>query len=385
MWGRIAVIVRKEFLQLLRHPRMRLTLFLPPILQLIIFGYAVNMDVDHIRLGWMDGDRTPASRELLSAFTGSGRFFVKALPANEDGVRRLLDTGEVQAVIRVLPGFASDLTRGRNAQIQLLLDGTNSNSATLISSYASAIVSTFSADAAAGQARLQLLTRMTSSAGVLNTRSSHLTAVPRIWFNPDLRSSNYFVPGVMSNILLVITVMLTAMTIVREKELGTIEHLLVTPIRPIELMIGKVIPAAFVGLVDVLLITLAASLIFHIPFRGSPLLLAVCAALFLLTSLGIGLFISTISQTQQQAVMSSFLFAAPTFMLSGFMFPIRNMPLAVQYFTYLNPLRYFLEIVRGIVLKGTGVAVLWPQMLALLVYGVCIVTLAAARFRRRLD
>lgn len=384
MWERILVIVRKEFTQMLRHPRMRLTIFLPPLLQLIVFGYAVNMDIENIRLGWMDGDRTPASRELLNLFMGSDRFHVKALPASEDDVRRLLDSGEVQAVVRVLPGFAADLSRGRRTQVQLLLDGANSNSATLISSYASQIVGGYAARAAIDQNRLRVLARVTSS-GINNTQSARVQARTRIWFNPDLKSSNYFVPGVMSNILLVVTVMLTAMAIVREKELGTMEQLLVTPIRPIELIIGKIVPAAFVGLVDVLIITIAAILIFHIPFRGSPLLLGVCAVLFLLTSLGIGLFISTISSTQQQAVMSSFLFAAPTFMLSGFMFPIRNMPLAVQYFTYLNPLRYFLEIVRGIVLKGTGVEVLWPQMLALLVYGVCIMTLAAVRFRRRLD
>lgn len=384
MWGRIAVIVRKEFLQMFRHPRMRLTLFLPPILQLIIFGYAVNMDIDHVRIAWMDGDRSPASRELLAGFTGSGRFHVKAFPESEDDVRRLLDAGEVQAVVRVLPGFASDLSRGRRTHVQLLLDGANSNSATLVASHATRIVGAYAVGAALDQNRVRLLAR-TSSTGVLSARSTLLTAQSRVWFNADLKSSNYFVPGVMGNILLVITVMLTALSVVREKELGTMEHLLVTPVRPMELMIGKVIPAAFVGLVDMLLITLGAMLIFHIPFRGSPALLAFCAGLFLLTSLGIGLFISTISRTQQQAVMSSFLFAAPTFMLSGFMFPIRNMPPLVQYLTYFNPLRYFLEIVRGIVLKGTGVEVLWPQMLALLVYGTCIMTLAAARFRRTLE
>ncbi len=383
MWERILVIVRKEFTQMLRHPRMRLTLFLPPLLQLIVFGYAVNMDIDNIRLGWMDGDRTPASRDLLDRFTGSDRFQVRALPESEDDVRRLLDSGEVQAVVRVLPGFAADLARGRRTQVQLLLDGANSNSATLISSYASQIVGGYAARAAIDQNRLRVMARVATS--INNTQSPRLQARTRIWFNPDLKSSNYFVPGVMSNILLVVTVMLTAMAIVREKELGTMEQLLVTPIRPIELILGKIVPAAFVGIVDVLIITAAAILIFHIPFRGSPLLLGFCAVLFLLTSLGIGLFISTISSTQQQAVMSSFLFAAPTFMLSGFMFPIRNMPVAVQYFTYLNPLRYFLEIVRGIVLKGTGADVLWPQMLALLIYGVCIMTLAAVRFRRRLE
>ena len=182
-----------------------------------------------------------------------------------------------------------------------------------------------------------------------------------------------------------VTLMLTALAIVREKEIGTMEQLMVTPIRPIELMLGKTLPFALVGLVDVMLVTTAALLIFHIPFRGSLLLLLVCAVLFLMTTLGAGLFISTISQTQQQAMMAVVLLLQPAFMLSGFAFPIRNMPLAVQYLTYLNPLRYFMEIVRGIFLKGAGIAVLWPQMVALAVYGVSVLTLSAMRFRKTLD
>jgi len=208
---------------------------------------------------------------------------------------------------------------------------------------------------------------------------------PRVWFNADLASRNYYVPGVMANLIMVVTVMLTAMAIVREKEIGTMEQLMVTPIRPIELMIGKTLPFALVGLIDVTLVTTLALVWFRVPFRGSFLFLLLCAAFFLLTSLGTGLFISTISRTQQQAVMSSFFFATPTFMLSGFSFPIRNMPLPVQYLTYLNPLRYFVEIVRGIFLKGIGLSVLWPQMLILAVYGVTILFLAAARFQKKLD
>jgi ABC-2 type transport system permease protein len=219
----------------------------------------------------------------------------------------------------------------------------------------------------------------------LNLKTPHVSVNSRVWFNPDLKSRNYFIPGVVTNIIMVVTVILTAMAIVREKEIGTMEQLMVTPIRPVELMIGKMIPFALIGLVDVVLVTAGALLIFQVPFLGSGLLLLVSSALFLLTSLGAGLFISTISQTQQQAMMSSFFFAAPTFMLSGFVFPIRNMPLAVQYFTYLNPLRYFIEIVRGIFLKGTGAAILWPQMVALLIYGVTVMGLSTARFRKRFD
>jgi len=193
------------------------------------------------------------------------------------------------------------------------------------------------------------------------------------------------VPGVVANIIMMVTLMLTVMAIVREKEIGTMEQLMVTPIRPIELMLGKTLPFALVGIIDVALITAAALLVFHIPFRGSPLLLLFCALLFLMTTLGAGLFLSTISQTQQQAMMMNFFFSTPAFMLSGFAFPIRNMPIAVQWLTYLNPLRYFIEIVRGIFLKGVGVSVLWPQMAALTVYGVVVLSLSAARFQKKLD
>jgi ABC-2 type transport system permease protein len=372
MWARIRVIVRKEFRQALREPRMRVLLFLPPLVQLIIFGYAVNLDVDNIRIAWMDRDRTPESRDLLGSFQGSSRFQIAATPSREDDIQWLLDRGRVQAVVRVQPGFARDLLRGRTPSVQILVEGTNSNTAALAGSYAGEIVARFA------QKRMPV-----SSAGRVGI--PELAARTRVWFNPDLKSRNYFVPGVIANIIMLVTLMLTALAIVREKEIGTMEQLMVTPIRPVELMIGKTLPFAVVGLLDVILITTAALVIFHIPLRGSLPLLLANAVLFLMTSLGAGLFISTISQTQQQAMMSSFFFAMPCFMLSGFAFPIHNMPAAVQYLTFLNPLRYFVEIVRGIFLKGTGISVLWPQTLALAVYGVAVMALSALRFRKRLD
>jgi ABC-2 type transport system permease protein len=206
-----------------------------------------------------------------------------------------------------------------------------------------------------------------------------------VWFNPDLKSRNYFVPGVVVNIITLVTLMLTAMAIVREKEIGTMEQLMVTPIQPIELMLGKTLPFAMVGLFDVTLAVSVALALFHIPFRGSVWVLLLGAVVFLMTSLGAGLFISTVSRTQQQAMMSTFLFFQPFFLLSGFTFPIRNMPVAVQYLTFLNPVRYFLEIVRGIFLKGSGVSVLWPQLVALAVIGVSVLTMSALRFHKKLD
>ncbi len=382
MWERVGVILRKEFIQTFRNPRMRFLLFLPPVLQLVIFGYAVSLDVDHARIAWMDMDNTPASRALLAKFEGSGRFEVVATPRSEAEVQSVLDRGEAHAVVRVLPNFARDLQRGRSTEVQILVDGTNSNTASLVSSYAAAVIAGFSADEAPKPqgfgAAAATAGRIPMTAGLVSPRS-------RVWFNPDLRSRNYFVPGVAANILMMITLMLTGQAIIREKEIGTMEQLMVTPMRPIELMLGKTLPFALVGIVDMLIITTVALLMFHVPFRGNFFLLLFCAVLFLMTSLGAGLFLSTISQTQQQANMMSFFFNTPAFMLSGFTFPIRNMPVAVQYLTYLNPLRYFMEIVRGVFLKGVGIDILWPKMLALAVYGVLILGLSAMRFRKTLD
>jgi ABC-2 type transport system permease protein len=383
MWERILVILRKELIQALREPRMRLLLFVPPMVQLLIFGFAVNLDVDHTRIAWMDLDRTPLSRELRAKFEGSGRFDVVAEPASEDAVQRTLDRGEAQAVVRIAPNFERDVKRGRPTEVQVLLDGTNSNTASLVASYAGSVIADFSAAASAERQNVRILARSANSPPPL--AAPQVVARSRVWFNPDLHSRNYFVPGVVANIIFMVTLMLTAMAIVREKELGTMEQLMVTPVRPIELMIGKTLPFAIVGLIEVFLISSAARLIFHTPFRGSVVLLFVCSVLFLMTSLGAGLFLSTISQTQQQAMMMNFFFSTPAFMLSGFAFPIRNMPEAVQWLTYLNPLRYFMEIVRGLFLKGVGVSVLWPQMLCLAVYGVAVLGMSAARFHKSLD
>src|SRR5271157_303414 len=383
MWERIRVIIRKEFIQALREPRMRTLLFLPPIIQLIVFGFAVNMDVDHVRIAWMDLDRTPMSRDLRARFEGSGRFDVVAMPRTEDDVQQAMDRGRVQAVVRVLADFERDVRRGRPAAVQVLVDGTNSNTASLVSSYGGEIIAAFSNDVGTDRQTAQILGRGATSP--VNLVFPRVSARTRVWFNPDLYSRNYFVPGVVANIIMMVTLMLTALAIVREKEIGTMEQLMVTPLRPMELMLGKTLPLAVVGLVDVTLVTTLALVLFHVPFNGSFLLLLACALLFLMTSLGAGLFISTISHTQQQAMMSSFFFSMPAFMLSGFAFPIRNMPLVVQYLSYLNPLRYFIEIVRGIFLKGVGVGVLWPQMACLAVYGATVLTLSALRFHKTLD
>jgi len=383
MRERLKEIIRKEFRQAFRDTRMRTLLFLSPLIQLVIFGLAVNLDVDHAQIAWMDGDHSFQSRELLAAFQGSGRFEIVGTPSNDREAQALLDASKADLVVRVLPGFERDIQRHRPTSVQILINGSNSNTANIVSGYASSIITSFAAQVMQEQNRDRLAARMAQAP--VHIGVPDLKAQSRVWFNPELKSRNYFVPGIVVNILMQITLMMTAMAIVREKEIGTMEQLMVTPIRPIELMLGKTLPFALVGLVDMALVVIASLLLFHVPFRGSVLLLFACAILFLMTSLGAGLFISTISQTQQQAMMTTFLLFQPFFLLSGFTFPLRNMPQSIQYLTLLNPVRYFIEIVRGLFLKGSGVSVLWPQMMALGIFGVVILSLSAMRFRKRLD
>ena len=385
MKQRLRRIIRKEFLQAFRDPRMRAMLFLPPLIQLLIFGYAVNLDVNLARIAWMDQDHSSASRELLSQFQGSGRFLILAEPDNEAQMQKLLDQAKVDAVIRVMPGFARDVERGRTTSVQVLLDGTNSNTASIISNYAAQTIGRYSSEVRARLQRSKMVAGTMASGGPMHPAVPNIVTRSRVWFNPDLKSRNYFIPGVVVNIITLVTLSLTSMAIVREKEIGTMEQLMVTPIRPTELILGKTLPFVLVGLWDMLLVVGASLLIFHIPFAGNFALLVACTLLFLLTSLGAGLFISTVSKTQQQAMMATGLFFQPFFMLSGFSFPIRNMPASMQALTYINPVRYFMEIVRGIFLQGAGIHTLWPQMVALAIFGVTILWLSVLRFHRQLE
>ncbi len=388
MWERTKEIIRKEFRQSLRDPRMRVLLLAPPLIQLLIFGYAVNLDVEHTRIGWIDMDDSPESRELRSAFEASSYFQIEASVSSRGTKEsyRSLDKGTIQAIVQVLPAFSRQLHReGKMATIQILVDGTNSNTAGIVANYASQVVSAYTTRVESERRNARIMARTGGATGPPRMNLPRISVESRVWFNPNVKSRNYFVPGIVVNIIALVTIMLTAMSIVREKEIGTMEQLMVTPIRPIELMVGKMCPFAMIGLIDVALITAAALIIFRIPFRGSALTLFGCASLFILTTLGVGLFISTVSRTQQQAMMSSFFFFMPAFMLSGFAFPIRNMPEWVQYTTFLNPLRYFMEIVRGVFLKGVGLEYLWPQALTLAVFGVVTLLLSALRFRKRLD
>jgi ABC-2 type transport system permease protein len=375
VFERIRHMLVKEFIQVFRDPKMRGVIFMMPIIQTLVFGYAVTTDVRHVRTAVYDLDRSVASRELTSRFVRSGYFDLVADVSREGDVRALMDRGTVRTVLQINREFGGNLAAGRTASVQVIVDGTDSNTAAVVLDYAARITQAYSTDILVD--RIAALPRPSQRPGAVELES-------RAWFNDNLESRNFYVPGVIAIIVLLITLMLTSMAVVREKEIGTMEQIIVTPIRPVEFILGKTVPFALIGFADVLIITTIGVGWFDIPIRGSLLVLFGATALYLLTTLGIGLLISTVSQTQQQAMMSSFFFYFPAVLLSGFMFPIANMPTVVEWLTYLNPLRYFLVIVRGVFLKGVGPEILWPQMASLAVMGVVTLGLASRRFRKTL-
>ncbi len=375
MGERVLAILRKEFRSVLRDPRMRFVILGLPILQTLIFGYAVTLDVRHVRLAVVDRDGTPASRELVARFTGSACFDAVAFPPNEAAARALIDAGEVAALLQINAGFAEGLLAGRAMPVQLVVDGADSNTARYVLNYATQI-------AAAANASLAAETLRRRAGPAAAPAGPELR--PRVWFNPDLESRNYYVPGIIAMLVMLIGLMLTSMSIVREKETGTIEQIMVTPIRPVEFIVGKCAPFAVIGFLDTALVSAVGLFWFEIPFRGSFALLLLGTALFLLSTLGIGLFISTVSRTQQQAMMTTFFFFFPAMLFSGFIFPITSMPEAFQWLSLADPLRYFLVIIRGVFLKGVGADVLWPEMAALLAMGVAVMAFAVSRFRKTL-
>ena len=373
MLERLLRMLIKEFTQVLRNPRMRAVVFVMPVLQVLIIGYAVNTDVRHVPLAVYDLDRTPASRDLLARFEGSGCFDVVRRIQVEGEIQTVLDAGDAKAVLRINRGFAEDLDGGRTALAQLLLDGSDSNTASIILGYAARISADFN--------RTIIEQRFSKAAG-LRLEADPVALTWRAWFNPNLDSRNFFVPGVLAMLVAVVSIILSSMAIVREREIGTMEQIMVTPIGRLEFILGKTIPFALIGFVDVALITAIAVFWFQVPLLGNPLFLFLGTGLYLLSTLGVGLYISTVSATQQQAMMTAFFFMLPAFMLSGFVYPIANMPTLVQWITYLNPLRYYLVIIRGVFLKGLGMEVLWPQLLALALLGTIMLALAAGRFRK---
>jgi ABC-2 type transport system permease protein len=375
MFERIRHMLFKEVIQTFRDPKMKGVIFLMPIVQVLVFGYAVTTDVKHIATAVYDLDNSVASRELTARFVKSGYFDIVEYVNDDHRAQKLVDRGRVRTVLRVNKGFGEELRAGRTAQLQVIVDGTDSNTAGIVLDYSAKIAGQFS--------QKVLLTRFTRLKGSPQ-EPARVDVQTRAWFNENLESRNFYAPGVIAIIVMLITLMLTSMAVVREKEIGTMEQIMVTPITPAEFILGKTVPFALIGFADVILITVIGVFWFGVPIRGSLLLLFLATALYLMTTLGIGLLISTVSQTQQQAMMSTFFFYFPAVLLSGFMFPIANMPEVVQWITYLNPLRYFLVIIRGIFLKGIGPAILWPQMLALAVMGFATLWLASRRFQKTL-
>ncbi len=375
MFERIKTILIKEFLQVFRDPRMRFTIFAPPIVQVLIFGYAATMDITHVPTAVYDQDNTKQSREVIRDFGYSKYFDIDYYLSEEDQVREIIDKSKVISVIKMDRHFARDLIGNRSAELQLILDGTDSNAASIVLGYAGQIIGNYNYKALKERAITLLKPGATTAYADLRERR---------WFNENLESKNYYLPGVIALIVTIMSLLLSSMAIVREKEIGTMEQLIVSPIKPIELILGKITPFVIIACVQVILISLVGVLWFKVPIRGSLPLLLGCTFIYLLTSLGCGLLISTVSSTQQEAMMSVFLFFFPATLLSGFAYPIANMPEIIQYITYINPLRYYLVILRSIFLKGVGIDILWPEILALLVIGVGIITFSTLRFHKQL-
>jgi ABC-2 type transport system permease protein len=371
-WLRIREMVRKEFIQLFRDKRSRPILILTPLIQLLVFGYVVNYDIKDIRVALIDQAQTRESRLLADAFTAGGIFRITHRPADARGMEELFLKGTADIGIRIPPDFSNRIRRGETADVQILADGGMSNMASIRISYAVMVLD-------------RLNTELVRELYGRDLHYGKIDARIRTWYNPNLDSQNFFVPGIVAFVIMLISLLLTSIAIIKERENGTMEQLIVTPLKPIELIIGKTIPYTIIAIGQMVFVMLFALYWFDVPLAGSVLALFFAVCLFLLSTLGIGLFISTVSKTQQQAMMTTFFFILPFFMLSGFVFPIANMPEVVQWLTYLNPLRYFLVIIRGIFLKGVGLHILWPQYAALAVLGITVFTGAVGRFRKRLD
>ncbi|MBI3596233.1 MAG: ABC transporter permease [Nitrospirae bacterium] len=368
MIQRILTMAWKEAKQLQRDPRLFPILFIAPIIQLTLLGYGATFDIKNLSIAVWDQSRTAESRAYIRAFTPT-EYFVVREPVNNyrEAVDRI-DRGRAVIVLVLPTDFGRRIRGERPVSVQAILDGSNSNTALIGLNYVNRITEAFSS-----KVRLE----------TVDTRSGVDNRL-RVWYNPELLSKNYMIPGVIAVLLIVITSMMTALGIVKEKEIGTLEQLIITPLRRSELMIGKLLPFVVIGFIDIGIVLLFGIFWFDVPVRGSILLLFALAAVYILTTLGLGLFVSTISKTQNQAQLTIFFIMLPMMILSGFAFPIANMPLFFQDLSYLSPVRYFLVIIRGIFLKGAGIDTLWPQVIPLAVLAVAIFTMSVLRFRRTL-
>jgi ABC-2 type transport system permease protein len=361
---RLREMVKKELRQLLRDARTRAVIFVAPVIQLLMFGYAVNTDIANTATFVVDYDQSQQSRELIDGFRSTGYFAIAGRSQRARDLTQALDAGDAIVGLEIPRGFARQLASGGTAKVQVIVDGTESNTATVALGYAAQIVQQF------GLARTDATEAL--PAGVdLRVRA---------WYNPTLESRVYNVPAVIGVLLMLMCLLLTALAVVRERELGTLDQLMVSPLTPEELMLSKTLPVAVIGVVDLVLISVVAVLWFDVPMRGFPPTLLLAALLYILAGLAVGLLISTVSRTQQEAFMTMFLFFQPAIILSGFFYPITSMPQVFQWITLLNPVRHFLEIVRAVFLKGEGLGSLWPQYLILAVMATAVLRLAMVRF-----
>ena len=374
-------IIKKEFIQLFRDIRMRIVLFGPPIIMTLVFGYAINTDVKNVRMIVFDEDKTAESRRFIEKFTGSGYFFVIKFVENEKEVDRFFDTGKVDIFIHIKNGFEKRLKQGKAESIQLFVDGTDSSRSSMIL----ASVNNLLQDYLLYYTKRNVAIEIAKRGNAFFSSPSFVEVKERTFFNPELSSRNFYLTGMFGLLISMITIVLTAMSIVKEREYGTIDQLIVSPITPAELVAGKTIPYMIVGFVDTIVISLVIIFWFKVPFNGSFLLLLLSVVIFLLTTTATGLFISTISQTQQQALLSVILFLLPALLFSGFAFPINAMPEVIQLITYFNPMRYFIELTRSIFLKGTGLNILWPKLVALLAIGLALFYFSSRKFAKHLE
>lgn len=366
-------LIRKEFLHILRDPRTLGVMFIMPIIQLVLLGYAATTDIKHLRTAVVDGDKTLASRELIDAYRASNYFDIALYVESERQLEYLVDSGQVRAGLIIPAGYGQEVTAGDRAEVAFVVDGSDPSVANTV----------FAASQSVGQALSMRIMQRTM--GIDPDNLPGVQVRPRVWYNPEMKSANFMIPGIMGMILYFLTALFTSMSIVREREQGTIEQLIVTPIRPLEMIVGKVVPYVFIAFFDVLEVLAIGVFWFGVPIRGNLELLLGLSALFLLTSLGIGIFISSVANTQQEAMLLTFLTMFPSIFLAGFFFPIEAMPGWLQVVTYIIPLRYMLVVIRGIILKGVGLQILRQEVIALIIFGVAIMLLAAARFRKKLE
>jgi ABC-2 type transport system permease protein len=370
---RLAHLVSKEFIHIRRDPRTLGIMIVMPLVMLILLGYAATTDIEHLRIAVYDGDKSSASRHLIEAYRASNAFDIVQYVASEDELAYLIEHGDVRGALVIPAGYGEKVAGLKQAEVAFLIDGSDATAANTL----------FSASQSVGQAvGVRLIEQ---KLGMAADQMPGVEVRPRVWYNPDLKSTYFTIPGMIVIILFVFTILFTATSIVRERELGTIEQLIITPIRPIELVVAKVLPYVVISFVIVVEVLVIGVSLFGVPINGSIPLLLGLSALFLLTSLGVGILVSSAATTQQEALLMTIATTLPTIYLSGFMFPIEAMPRWLQVITYVVPARYAMVIMRGIILKGVGLEILFEQVLAVLIFSTIVVVLAATRFKKTLE